>query len=177
MVHSAAPYSLVRGALENFAAGFWLLHPSESSERVERALRWWAKNFIDQDKATRGLGLSNYKPLKLKLKKLVEAGKPVRCDPEKVRNGYFSSPVLEYADKHSSAINPYMYWQVCSGFAHGRPWANFGMNQMETHSTGNGVALVSFTSDHKRILAVTLPAFHLMTDLLRLYAERSQASA
>jgi hypothetical protein len=177
MIHSAAPYSLVRGALENFAAGFWVLHPSEQSDRVEHALRWWAKNFKDQDKATKGL--PDYQPLELKLQKLVKAGQVVRCDPKRIRNGYFSSPVLEYADKHSSAINPYAYvaWQVCSGFAHGRPWANLGMNEMETHSTDNGVALIRLTSDHKRILAVTLPAFHLMTDLVRLYQERSQGSA
>ena len=56
-----------------------------------------------------------------------------------------------------------MAWQVCSGFAHGRPWANIGMNEMETHSTADeGVSLVRLTSDDKRMLAVTLPAFHLM---------------
>ena len=176
LIHSAAPYSLVRGALENFGAGFWLLHPDERHVRIERAMRWWAKNFKDQDNATAGLGPPNHTPLDPKLDKLVDIGLAANCDVTHIRNGYFSTPVLQYADQYSS-VDPFLFWQLCSGFAHGRPWANLGMNEMQSQPTAEAdVLLITLTADRKRILAVTMPAMHLMQDLLRLYQERCKAS-
>jgi hypothetical protein len=35
LIHAAASYSLARGALENFAAGFWVLHSDEPAVRIE----------------------------------------------------------------------------------------------------------------------------------------------
>lgn len=176
-IHSAAPYGLVRGALENFGAGFWLLYPDERPVRVEHALRWWSKNFKDQDKATVDLGPPHHTPLDPKLDKLVDIGLAANCDVTQIRKGYFSTGVMQFADEHSS-VDPFMFWQVCSGFAHGRPWANLGMNEMESLPTADeSVSTIRLTSDRKRILAVTLPAMHLMQDLLRLYQGRSRASS
>ncbi len=176
--HSSAPYSLARGALENLGAGFWLLHPTEQTTRVERALRWWSKNFKDQDKATSDLGLGNYTPYATKLAILVGMADAVPCDSTRLGNGYTSSEALRYADEHSSARRPFLIWQLCSGFAHGRPWASLGMNAMESRATDDeGVNLVRLTSDPRRILGVTLPAMRLLEDLLRVYQERSKASS
>lgn len=176
-LHSSAPYSLVRGALETLAAGFWLLHPPEPNMRIERGLRWWAKNFKDQDSATRGRNLASYKPLEPKLQTLINIAQAAQCDVTRIRDGFTSTAALQYANEHSSAKNPHLVWQVCSGFAHGRPWASLAMNEIRTRSTSDdGVSLVRLTTDHRRILAVTLPTCHLLTDLLRLYQDRSQIS-
>lgn len=176
-IHSSAPYSLVRGALENLAAGFWLLHPSEPNVRIERGLRWWAKNFKDEDGATRDRNLASYKPLKPKLQTLVGLAQAAQFDTTRIREGFTSTAALVYANDHSSAKNPHLVWQLCSGFAHGRPWAFLAINERRTRSTSaDGVSLVRFTTDHRRILAVTMPAMHLLTDLLRLYQERSQVA-
>jgi hypothetical protein len=175
LIHSNASYSLVRGALENLAAGFWVLNPDERSVRVEHGLRWWIKNFRDQDSATRGLGLPNYTPLESKLQRIMQIGQDAGCDSNQLRSRYFSTPVLEYANENSTALGPFLMWQVCSGFAHGRPWASLGMNEMERRpDEEEGVSQVRFTTDHKRLLLAILPAFHLMTDLLRLFQDRSR---
>lgn len=177
-IHSSASYGLVRGALENFGAGYWVLHPGDRTIRVERTLRWWAKNFRDQDAATKDLDLPNYTPLEDKIERLVEIGQQAGCDPLNVRRqNYFSTRVLTYATEHSTAQNPLLIWQLCSGFAHGRPWASLGMNEMERGSDPEeGVSQVRLTADHKRLLVVALPAFQLMTDLIRLMQDRSEAS-
>lgn len=171
VIHSAAPYTLVRGALENYGAGFWMLHPPDRPTRVERGLRWWAKNFKDQEKATKGQ--PNHSPRQPKIAKLVALANAAGCDSRQVKDGYFSTDVLQYADMHSSALpQPYLIWQICSGFAHGRPWASLGMNRMESQpGHEEDVLLFRLTSDYTRLLAVTLPAIHLMTDFLRLYEE------
>lgn len=175
LIHASAPYSLVRGALENFGAGVWILHSQQRTVRIKRGLHWWAKNFKDQDKATSGL--ISHTPLEPKIAKLVSLAEAAHCNSMTIKNGYTSTSVMQYADKHSSASNPYLVWQICSGFAHGRPWANLAMNEMQMHpGSEDGVALVGFNSDHKRILSVTMPAMHLLEDLVRLYQQRSQTS-
>lgn len=45
MLHSAAPFTMVRGALEVLSSAFWILHPAKRTVRVERVLRWHAKTF------------------------------------------------------------------------------------------------------------------------------------
>jgi hypothetical protein len=62
---------------------------------------------------------------------IMQIGQDAGCDSNKLRSRYFSTPVLEYANEHSTAHGPFLMWQVCSGFAHGRPWAALGMNAME----------------------------------------------
>lgn len=172
-LHSTAPYNLARGALENFGAGFWMLHPSDRKVRVERGLRWWSKNFKDQHRASRGL--TNHTPLTSRLDSLSSLAEAAECDLTRIRDGYSSTEALKYSQEHSSANGPYLVWQVCSGFAHGRPWANIAMNAMENRgSPEEGVALVRLTTDHKRLLAVTLPAMHLLTDSLRLYQDQGR---
>lgn len=174
MLHSAASYGLARGALENLGAGFWILHSDIRAVRVERGLRWWTKNFKDQERATNTI--SNRPPLAAKLDRVEALARIATCDLTKIRSGYSSTEAMTYADDHSTASRPYLIWQVCSGFAHGRPWANIGMNAMEQRPTADaGVSLVRLTADHRRLLAVTMPAMKLLEDLLRLYRDRSRA--
>lgn len=51
LIHASADYTLIRGAIENLAAAYWVLHPSDRNQRVIRALRWMAKNYKDQNTA------------------------------------------------------------------------------------------------------------------------------
>ncbi len=172
-LHSAAAYGLARGALENLGAGFWILHSDDRAVRIEHGLRWWTKNFKDQERATKTI--ANRPPLAAKLDRIEALAQAANCDLTKIRNGYSSTDAMTYADDHSTASRPYLIWQVCSGFAHGRPWANIGMNAMEQRPTQDaGVSLIRLTADHKRLLTVAMPAMHLLEDLLRLYRDRSK---
>lgn len=160
--------------------GGFLASPSvatNDASGTRSALRWWSKNFKDQDKATSDLRLGNYTPFQTKLAILVGMADAVSCDSTRLGNGYTSSEAPRYADENSSALRPFLIWQLCSGFAHGRPWASLGMNAMASRpSDDEGVKLVRLTSDPRRILSVTFPAMRLLEDLLRVYQERSQAS-
>lgn len=176
-IHGYSSYGLVRGALENFGAGFWILHPDDAPIQIEHGLRWWMKNFRDQDTATRDRDLSNYKPLEPKLARLTEIGNEAGCDSVALGGRYVSTSVLEYATTHSTPTNPLLVWQVCSGFAHGRPWAPLAMNEMQRGpDIAEGVTQARFTTDHRRLLAITLPAYLLMGDLLRLIQDRSKSA-
>jgi hypothetical protein len=174
ILHANADCSLIRGALENFAAGFWVIHPPQRTYRVEHSLRWMVKNFKDQGKATDDLDLPDKKPTKSKIAGVVDVAGQAGCKISDVRGGYFSTAALEYVEKYSQTTNPHLMWQLCSGFAHGRPWASLAMNEMEIQSISeNGVHTIKFTSDYKRLLAAAWPAFELMRVVVALYTQRA----
>lgn len=172
VLHSSASYGLARGALENIGAGFWILHSDDPAIRIAHSLRWWAKNFKDQELATKTI--PSRTPLAVKLDRIEALGRATSCDLAMIRKRYTSSEVLEYVDTNSTASRPHLIWQICSGFAHGRPWADLLMNEMEQRPTeASGISLARFTADHTRLLTVAMPAMHLLEDLLRLYRDRS----
>jgi hypothetical protein len=121
ILHADADYSLSRGALENFGAAFWVLHPAEPTARITCALRWMAQNFKDQAKAIEGLDMDNVPSREANLAKVQRVADAAGCG--QVTQGYSSTAVMRYAKLHSST-EPFLPWQVCSGFAHGRPSAN-----------------------------------------------------
>jgi len=179
--HAEADYSLIRGALENFATAFWVLHPQQRTIRVERALRWMAQNFRDEDKAVGPLELPDdmEMPADVETRGLQELHDVVAAIAQKagcanVLGGYTSTQAVKYAEEHSHYDRVLLMWQVCSGFAHGRPWANLGMNAMvEKHPTEEeGVFDVRLTTDDKRLALATLPAFGLMAAVVGLFTGR-----
>jgi hypothetical protein len=174
VLHTAAPFSLVRGSLENLAAAFWILHPKLRNERIERTLRWHARNFREQDIALEPLGLSDETKLEVKLAKLDALAIRRGISTQDVRAGYRSSRALKYAEKYSTRSEPLLSWQLCSGYAHGRPWAYLGMSEQEHFETTEpGVLNVKLTTDPSRLLYPTLMAFQLLIDVVELLQQRS----
>jgi hypothetical protein len=175
VLHASAVYSLVRGSLENLAAAFWILHPTRRNDRIERTLRWHARNFNEQLIALGELGLADESSRDAKLAKLDAIASPRGISKATVRSGYRSSTAVKYTEMHSPSANPLLPWQICSGFAHGRPWAVLGMSEQEAYETTDpGMLNVKLTSDLSRVLYPTITAFHLMTDVVRLLQQRSQ---
>ena len=175
VLHATALYSLIRGSLEALATAFWILHPPLRDQRVENTLRWNAKNFREQCIALNTLGTPDREAqLEERLKKL-EAIAVVRNIPTAdVRAGYRSSRAVEYADKHLPNASPLLPWQICSGFAHGRPWAILGLSHQELQEPSDlGVLNMKLTSDVGRVLFPALAAFRLLGGVVELLSLRS----
>ena len=174
VLHVAAPASLARGALENFAAGYWVLGPVNRDTRVERALRWHATNVVDDMRFRAALG-EDTADLKVRRIDRIRDVATARNLETGVTKGYRISEVVRFADEQLAdlALGVYLPWQVCSGMAHGRPWAYLGsLNREESDSDEVGVANVRLTNDVGRALYPTLAAFQLMESLLRLMEQR-----
>ncbi|WP_402374976.1 hypothetical protein [Isoptericola rhizosphaerae] len=176
-VHVAAPASLVRGCLENISAAYWILHPASRAERVTRCLRWHMQNAKDQHKAIHRLALPDYKPQDERIAKIVAVAERHRgIDVKSVERGYSSTAVVTYADKHvDSRLGVLTPWQLCSGFAHGRPWANLSFSEREEHPTSDpNVMVVRFSTDLTRALYLVRAAMNLTQDLLQMHQQRSR---
>jgi hypothetical protein len=176
MLHIAAPASLARGAIENAATAVWVLGPSQRDERVMRTLRWHSRNFRDQESAVGALGLPGHKPLRAKLDRIGEIARARGVDGEQAQQGYKISSTVAYA-QHRTGTGVLFPWQICSGFAHGRPWAYLGVSQREEFPTADPQVLdLRLSNDYARSLYPALMALHLVQDLLRMFQLRSQPS-
>lgn len=177
IIHVAAPFSLSRGALENFTAAFWVLHPNSRDERITRSLRWHAKNFLDQDKAVEGLSLPGHTPLASKIAK-IQAVADRRGIVANIDKGYFSTPVVKYANEHAEdTLGVLLMWQLCSGFAHGRPWAYLGASGLEERATADPtISNIKMTANTGTVLLPALSALRLLQRVLKLYELRADAA-
>ncbi|WP_048633351.1 hypothetical protein [Mycolicibacterium aurum] len=174
MVHASAVYSLVRGSLETLSAAYWILHPARRDERVERVLRWHARNVAEQYIACEPRGLMDEAGREERLVKLDAVAISRNVSTANVRAGYRSSTAVKYVEQNPTRSKPLLPWQLCSGFAHGRQWAILGVSKQEQHETADpGVLKVKLTSDLTRVLYPTLNAFHLLTDVVELLQRRS----
>lgn len=172
VLHQAAHFLLARGAIENLATALWILGPRQRSARVERTLLWHVKNAKDQHSATErfGPGPRTLEDRLLDLERRVLAA--TGAVPAKFRNGYFGSTAVRYADEYDgttdSQLSHFFVWQLCSGFAHGCPWASLGFLEaeiVETHASD--VLSARLTSDMHRALLAPKQALHICEQLLR----------
>ena len=88
-------------------------------------MRWHAKNFHEQFIALEPVGLLDEAQRDAKLAKLDAVATPRGISAQDVRAGYRSSRAVRYAEEHSRS-EPLLFWQLCSGYAHGRRWAYLG---------------------------------------------------
>lgn len=174
-LHIAAPSSLSRGALENLATAYWILGPSQRNERIERTLRWHAKNFKDQQNAISELNHPGHETLESRRHRLYTVGETRGIAETTIRNGYSSTEAVKYAESTDPdlPLGVVLPWRLCSGFAHGRPWAYLGFSVREEFGREADIVNVKLTSDLDRALYPALSAFQLLQRFLRLYMDRA----
>lgn len=158
--HTAASWSLARGALENLATAYWILRPDRRDDRIERTLRWHAQNVADSDDATRHRDPPNVASAETRLSELDAVARRRMLDPDGVRRGCSSMEAVEYAEASlpQPGFGVRFPWQLSSGFSHGRPWAPLGASALEM----SGGVLFPY-----------LAAVQLLEAFLRLYEQRA----
>ncbi|NLU61375.1 hypothetical protein HCA61_03755 [Rhodococcus sp. HNM0563] len=177
ILHIAAPFSLARGALETLSAAYWIVHPTSRDSRIERTLRWHAQNFKDKDRALAPLSQPDYTPLEGKLSKLDAVADRRPGIVTTVRSGFTSTEVVKYADQNGvKAKSALLCWRLCSGYAHGRPWAYLGASERDIYATTeSSVVNIKMTASSGTALLVVLVGLHLLEDVLRTYSQRASA--
>jgi len=170
VLHLAAPSSLARGALENFAAAYWVLGPINRQERLERALRWHYQNVRDQHTAL-DVRLQLQSTREEQFAKLDSVAIQNSLDPKPLRAGYVSTTAVTYCEEHLGSALPLgvaLPWRICSGLAHGRPWAYLGALRHEEFPSGvEGIVHLRLTSSLELALYPLLAAMQLLQELLR----------
>ena len=176
VVRNASPFSLVRGALENLCAAFWILHPpSLRNDRVERGLRWHAKNFYDQNTALKPRGLSDNTARDARSWRSSPPSPPhKRCVQIYARG--IRAPRRSRTSRRSRIGRN----RCCRGdFVPAMRWTAvglLGMSERESFPTADpGVLNIKLTTDPTRLLAPTLEAVLVFTDVVEPSDEQSRS--
>lgn len=176
----ATHFVLARCAIENLATALWILGPENRSQRVERTLRWHVRNVSDQHSALDRFGGSG-RTKRAKLEDLEDIMRAATGTvPDTFRKGYWSETVVKYADTYEEltgqALSNLVLWQLCSGFAHGRPWSSLTFLDRELKDTADADVLeIRMTSDMTRALAAPNRAVELCATLLRRHQQLNTA--
>ncbi|GAB4588948.1 hypothetical protein [Nocardia sp. IFM 10818] len=176
MLHISSPFSLARGALENLSIAYWILHPAERADRVQRALRWWAQNFKDAERALRPAGGIEDGATESALLELEEvARRSANVIPVPIRKGHTSTEAVKYADQHAVEARQVLFaWQLCSGFAHGRGWAIHGMSSAESIRVADqDEPVIQLSPNDTAIVFVTLTSLCLASETFRILDQKA----
>jgi hypothetical protein len=178
-LHLAAPASLARGAIENGATAFWLIHPKSRDERIEHTLRWYAKDTWDQQRAVGDLGIGGTPAVEV-IERLERLASDRQLDVRAATKAYTSTEVVEYAEKHVRSIHGdpldhlLLRWRSCSGFAHGRAWAFLAALNSETvRETGPGTRQLRLTNSMDRALWAAEGGLRVIEAALRVHRDRT----
>ena len=184
-LHTAAPGSLSRGFIENVATAYGILRPNSRQERVARSMKWHVKNATDRRDAVRALRTNDdagrereRTATRDQVRRMVSIARDTGVvDLDYVRRGYRSSEAVDYADEAPGlrGLGVKFAWQLCSGFAHGRPWASLAMLDREAQDTTDpSVVFLRLTNDLSRALYPVIIGMHLTQAVARIHQQRAQ---
>jgi hypothetical protein len=175
VLYVAALATLARGSLETSATALWILAPMDRDERVTRALKWHVKDIKDGDTAAIGAGVPVPAARQDRLDKVEALALTQGLDWGDVRKGYTSSEAVSAAEAAAkSGLGAVLPWRLCSGFAHGRPWAYLGYSELERLATADpDIVHVQMTSDLKRSLYVAWSSAILLSEAVAMFDARA----
>lgn len=177
VIHMYAPYSLVRGAVENASAAVWMLGPASRPERIARRLRFAVSDIRNGEQAKTVVGSTGGRTLKERLNEVSEIAKRANAvvnTKEKV--GY--AEIVKEAAKEllpgSEAIP--LTWKLCSGIAHGDFWTTLSAaEKVELPGAPPGMGSFRLTANLQILVYVTKIATDMTSRGWRLYDERTRA--
>lgn len=156
VIHSYAPYSLLRAAVEAAGEAIWLLEPSSRQERIRRCLK---RAYENVSKGKEFMDLADLQPSGRPHAERVQEIRDLATlhglDPNGVCGRWSTQRQLKYVDEAVGDGNGNLaqnLWQICSGFAHGREWATLGLLERTVYSQVGNVVQVRLSSSTEVLL-------------------------
>ncbi|MGW3850298.1 hypothetical protein [Streptomyces fagopyri] len=170
--------TLLRGALENFATGLWLIDGSGRDERRRRALSLWDEDMRNRHQHEQDTG---HQPSgdgqtgaqrRAEIKDLADRlGLPPLTRPGTLQILLGAAP--------SAGLTPIKVgaaWRAASGFAHGRYWPNLRASQPRAALAGaDGIHTLALVIDEDHHRPLTHYCHRMLRRLQEHYAARAQA--
>lgn len=120
--HIFAPYTLIRGAIENASTALWVLQQDEPRSIAVRALTLEYRGLLDQIRAARAV--DHTAEIDKDLQDIFTACLDRHGFTQKeVKTALQHLPLIDEISTHFHVRNAALTWQFCSAAAHGRQWA------------------------------------------------------
>ncbi|WP_329392620.1 hypothetical protein OHA45_37195 [Streptomyces lydicus] len=177
-IDPTSPWTLLRGALENFATGLWLLDGAGRSERRRRALSLWDEDMRNRHQHEQDTG---HHPS--------GAGRTGAQRREEIRDiaDRLGLPPLTRPATHQillaaapsaglTAVKVGAAWRAASGFAHGRYWPNLRASQPRAAVEGDdGIHIIALVIDEGQHRPLAEYCHSMLHRLQEHYTARAQA--
>jgi hypothetical protein len=134
-----AAATLLRSSLEALAVALWILDSDEQIERISRTLAWFKHNVADERVAFEdfvGKELSGDN----RTADIRHIARQNSVKLSRVNARVHSTEALRFADTSLDVPNHLLLyiWRLCSGVAHGRPWAFANLSSTAPRAPGAG---------------------------------------
>ncbi|BCJ65111.1 hypothetical protein [Polymorphospora rubra] len=175
-----APYTLVRGALENAASIAWLLAPDDQSTRLIRRFRLAVVDINMSERVKELMGYVGPRSKNERLDEIRDLALKAGLSPADAARRLTFSDIVSDADQESPLPDKKvkLVWNICSGMAHGDPWATLGGNRLvELPGAPPGTKHMQNSSDVENLLFVTFTARRMIEHAFQLYDQRGAASS
>jgi len=184
VIHSHAPFTLIRAVIENAATAVWLLAPRGRDERVLRRLRLQWADFADADQVWPKEAKPDEQFLSAKKERLQGLGRARGLSKVQI------SQIAAHAVSYSSIVatagaegrslteeRALVAWRLSSGIAHARPWATLALlDHDEIQAAAEGVLNLRVTAPNRGLLMLAQIAANMIHDGWILYDERRTAA-
>ncbi|MFD5814817.1 hypothetical protein [Streptomyces sp. NPDC127038] len=176
MIHTYAPYSLLRAAVEAAGEAIWLLGPDSRQERIRRCLK---RAYENVSKGQQFAVLADVQPsgrsAATRIQEIRQLATRHGIDPDGVCGRWSTQQQLKYVDEllnKGKDPSAQAVWQICSGFAHGREWATFGLLERTVQSQVGNVVQVRLSSSGPILLKMLAMTTAVTAEARRLIEER-----
>ncbi|MDK9499796.1 hypothetical protein QEZ40_005231 [Streptomyces katrae] len=179
LIHTHAPFTLLRAALENAARAVWLLGPLLRRERVWRRLVMQFADTKNGEAKAKMLGASwDGEPTRERIRRLLkDAGVP-ECE---LSNKKLKLP--GYGDLVNSAgrfmplggERAELFWSACSSLAHGDLSGTLAFLDREVTATDGTISLLRLTGSVRALLVITVATLDVVEYAFGLYGRRAAA--
>ncbi len=182
-VHSYAPFSLIRGAIDNAALSVWLLAPDDQDERLFRRLHLAYEDVRQGSEAMTLLGpcaLQPPRPVEIRLKEITELAKGLGVNPTGAVGARWSGyeKIVQVAAVELVHLDPGLaafVWRACSAFGQGHQWSALSLLRRQSQPRSEDVADVRLTSSVEQFATMAGTAVMLNYRAIQRYNERRAA--
>jgi hypothetical protein len=174
-IHMNAPFTLVRGALENECEAVWLLEPGKRNERLARGFRLALADVRHSEEVKRLTGRPGPRTKQARIDQIHDLAKQARLGPAALKGGAAYSEIVKAVDQASSADSGIeVSWKVCSAYAHGDMWASLGASRRTPMpgATKPGTGIFKIEADLRLLTTVTASAVAVTRLGWQLYDQR-----
>lgn len=161
-LHARAPFSLLRGALENAATAVWLLAPRGRDERILRRLRLQWADMRDGERARELAGEKASRPLNVRKGELQTLARArglsqvqIACVASTpVAYGTIVEQACDGIGLNAKTVK--LVWMIASGLAHARYWAVLStLEREEVRPATENILHLRLTAPGSTILGMT----------------------
>lgn len=158
VIHWAAPFTLLRGALETGCAALWLVSAAPRTERISRAIRLAIKDSADGYTTSEELGLPRKRSRAEQIALIEDVGIRAGADPASLRRLPSSTEIVKAASAYveGGGAHGLAAWRICSGIAHGRTWSQLSfLDRTDVgRDAGEGTVLLELTAGEMQLVWV-----------------------